>query len=294
MHPILSAHLVVRPLFAILAAGVRFFVALFLKPATRLASRAFPSISRWSSRRAVASLFGNWHSGFRGSCSDDLGRRAPPPRGRRDRASSISRTISARSRCRSRPTRAGPERSSGSRGRPRRGQRRAPLRRWREASVVRPHADRSGRRQGGERPCGIGGTVHKSSDGWGGRIRTSAWRYQKPLPYRLATPHRHRSRRRPRPSVDGTRPHGRPRRSSAGSSGGCPRRQRLRRSRRPKRPFPTRDATGAPSARRRPPPAADATDGRPYSHRAVRPRRWPPDARRARVRDRGAPQPAPP
>ena len=25
--------------------------------------------------------------------------------------------------------------------------------------------------------------------GWGGRIRTSAWRYQKPLPYRLATPH---------------------------------------------------------------------------------------------------------
>ena len=25
-------------------------------------------------------------------------------------------------------------------------------------------------------------------DGWGGRIRTYAWRYQKPLPYRLATP----------------------------------------------------------------------------------------------------------
>ena len=25
-------------------------------------------------------------------------------------------------------------------------------------------------------------------NGWGGRIRTSAWRYQKPLPYRLATP----------------------------------------------------------------------------------------------------------
>jgi hypothetical protein len=24
--------------------------------------------------------------------------------------------------------------------------------------------------------------------GWGGWIRTSAWRYQKPLPYRLATP----------------------------------------------------------------------------------------------------------
>jgi hypothetical protein len=26
-------------------------------------------------------------------------------------------------------------------------------------------------------------------NGWGGRIRTCAWRYQKPLPYRLATPH---------------------------------------------------------------------------------------------------------
>ena len=25
--------------------------------------------------------------------------------------------------------------------------------------------------------------------GWGGRIRTYAWRHQKPLPYRLATPH---------------------------------------------------------------------------------------------------------
>lgn len=25
-------------------------------------------------------------------------------------------------------------------------------------------------------------------DGWGGRIRTSAWRNQNPLPYRLATP----------------------------------------------------------------------------------------------------------
>ncbi len=26
--------------------------------------------------------------------------------------------------------------------------------------------------------------------GWGARIRTWEWRYQKPLPYRLATPHR--------------------------------------------------------------------------------------------------------
>src|SRR3546814_5276387 len=26
------------------------------------------------------------------------------------------------------------------------------------------------------------------NSGWGGRIRTCAWRYQKPLPYRLATP----------------------------------------------------------------------------------------------------------
>ena len=25
-------------------------------------------------------------------------------------------------------------------------------------------------------------------NGWGGWIRTNAWRYQKPLPYRLATP----------------------------------------------------------------------------------------------------------
>ena len=28
----------------------------------------------------------------------------------------------------------------------------------------------------------------KRKIGWGGRIRTCAWRYQKPLPYRLATP----------------------------------------------------------------------------------------------------------
>jgi hypothetical protein len=26
-------------------------------------------------------------------------------------------------------------------------------------------------------------------DGWGARIRTWEWRYQKPLPYHLATPH---------------------------------------------------------------------------------------------------------
>jgi hypothetical protein len=26
-------------------------------------------------------------------------------------------------------------------------------------------------------------------DGWGGRDRTCEWRHQKPLPYRLATPH---------------------------------------------------------------------------------------------------------
>ena len=29
---------------------------------------------------------------------------------------------------------------------------------------------------------------HICVDGWGGRIRTSEWRYQKPLPYHLATP----------------------------------------------------------------------------------------------------------
>jgi hypothetical protein len=27
-----------------------------------------------------------------------------------------------------------------------------------------------------------------SKNGWGGRIRTHGWRYQKPLPYHLATP----------------------------------------------------------------------------------------------------------
>ena len=32
--------------------------------------------------------------------------------------------------------------------------------------------------------------------GWGGRIRTSAWRYQKPLPYHLATPHNYFARPR--------------------------------------------------------------------------------------------------
>ena len=30
--------------------------------------------------------------------------------------------------------------------------------------------------------------IHNRVIIWGGRIRTSAWRYQKPLPYRLATP----------------------------------------------------------------------------------------------------------
>ena len=28
----------------------------------------------------------------------------------------------------------------------------------------------------------------RKNDGWGARIRTWEWRYQKPLPYRLATP----------------------------------------------------------------------------------------------------------
>ena len=31
-------------------------------------------------------------------------------------------------------------------------------------------------------------TINNKSDGWGGRIRTCACRYQKPVPYRLATP----------------------------------------------------------------------------------------------------------
>jgi hypothetical protein len=30
--------------------------------------------------------------------------------------------------------------------------------------------------------------IPKRFIGWGGRIRTCAWRHQKPLPYRLATP----------------------------------------------------------------------------------------------------------
>jgi hypothetical protein len=29
----------------------------------------------------------------------------------------------------------------------------------------------------------------KAGNGWGGRIRTCECRYQKPVPYRLATPH---------------------------------------------------------------------------------------------------------
>ncbi len=39
-------------------------------------------------------------------------------------------------------------------------------------------------------------TTHQSKNNteidlnWGGRIRTSEWRDQNPLPYRLATPHR--------------------------------------------------------------------------------------------------------
>ena len=31
-------------------------------------------------------------------------------------------------------------------------------------------------------------TIARRAAGWGGRIRTSAWRSQSPLPYRLATP----------------------------------------------------------------------------------------------------------
>ncbi len=47
-------------------------------------------------------------------------------------------------------------------------------------------------------------TVHRghspiSVDGWGGRIRTSEWRDQNPLPYRLATPQRNRQRPDPDP-----------------------------------------------------------------------------------------------
>ena len=41
-------------------------------------------------------------------------------------------------------------------------------------------------------PVGDPGAVrrpHSGSAGWGGRIRTSEWRNQNPLPYHLATPH---------------------------------------------------------------------------------------------------------
>ncbi len=48
-------------------------------------------------------------------------------------------------------------------------------------------------------PAGFQGHAHRS-DGWGGRIRTSEWRYQKPLPYHLATP------QRAAPSRTGRRP----------------------------------------------------------------------------------------
>jgi hypothetical protein len=34
----------------------------------------------------------------------------------------------------------------------------------------------------------VGSIGHSGKSGWGGRIRTSGCRYQKPVPYRLATP----------------------------------------------------------------------------------------------------------
>ena len=44
-------------------------------------------------------------------------------------------------------------------------------------------------RQQVHRAGNIGRNRSLSSDGWGGRDRTSEWRNQNPLPYRLATPH---------------------------------------------------------------------------------------------------------
>ena len=38
--------------------------------------------------------------------------------------------------------------------------------------------------------AGATATAAKTGFGWGARIRTWEWRYQKPLPYRLATPQR--------------------------------------------------------------------------------------------------------
>jgi hypothetical protein len=41
--------------------------------------------------------------------------------------------------------------------------------------------------------------LNKEENGWGGRIRTCAWRHQKPLPYRLATPQQSTARVDKRP-----------------------------------------------------------------------------------------------
>jgi hypothetical protein len=56
-------------------------------------------------------------------------------------------------------------------------------------AVQRWSVERSGLRGSGP-PADHGGL--REFAGWGGRIRTCAWRYQKPLPYRLATPQQER------------------------------------------------------------------------------------------------------
>ena len=58
----------------------------------------------------------------------------------------------------------------------------------------RQHSSRRFTKGGGEQRLQLVGEFQWVDSicvyGWGGRIRTSAWRYQKPLPYRLATPQR--------------------------------------------------------------------------------------------------------
>ena len=62
----------------------------------------------------------------------------------------------------------------------------------------------------------------QSKRGWGGWIRTNAWRSQSPLPYRLATPHRRTPFRhvgRPYPEMPCALRHARLRRATQGDTG---------------------------------------------------------------------------
>lgn len=54
--------------------------------------------------------------------------------------------------------------------------------------LLLPRAETADVEQGAEGGCAARDPAGRMRSGWGGRIRTCAWRYQKPLPYRLATP----------------------------------------------------------------------------------------------------------